>query len=77
MTNGFLDDLPDLNLPGSKAKKKKPRPSQPGHNLEVVLYHKLRCPKCKSDKVSVYVTKRPLRYHKCKKCGHRFKSVEK
>lgn len=46
-----------------------------------VIYHPLRCPACRSTKHS---TSRPrdgnrsgrLRYHKCKDCGHKFRSFE-
>ena len=41
-----------------------------------VVYHKLLCPLCGTDKSQVYKTSVPVRYHRCG-TGHRFKSVEK
>ena len=41
-----------------------------------VRYHVVRCPKCQSDRTKITSTQRPVRYHKCKACGHTFKSVE-
>lgn len=55
------------------------KPPENGRKREgdAVIYHVLRCPKCKSPKIRVYRTMLPVRYHKCHECGHRFKSVEK
>lgn len=36
----------------------------------------LRCPKCNSKKVRCYVSRPPIRYHFCRVCGKKFKSVE-
>lgn len=36
----------------------------------------LRCPKCKSKNVKCYSSHPPIRYHRCRECGCRFKSVE-
>jgi len=77
MTNGFLNDLPELDLPGRKRKKKSPVPGAPGQDDQVVRYIKIRCPKCDSDRVPVYSSRDlPVRYHKCSACGHTFKSIE-
>jgi DNA-directed RNA polymerase subunit RPC12/RpoP len=35
-----------------------------------------RCPKCRSSEVIVVRTVRPVRYHKCVACNHRFKTHE-
>ena len=75
MRNGFLDNLPDLGLERRAKKKRKVEPL----NLEnaVVRYVRPRCPRCKSPKVPVYDSNHlPIRYHKCSKCGLRFKSIE-
>ena len=77
MTNGFLDDLPELDMPGRRRKKKSPEPKD-----QVVRYVRPRCPKCGSDKVPVQHTNPEIdgsvvRYHKCEKCNYVFKSVEK
>lgn len=72
MTNGFLDDLPDLNLPGRRREKKPPEPAD-----QLVRYVRPRCPKCGSINVPVYNSSHlPIRYHKCSACGHTFKSIE-
>jgi len=68
--DGFWDNTPDLDLPEPRKRKK---PADPG----VVIYHRIKCPKCNSDKVPVYDSSHiPVRYHKCADCGHSFKSVE-
>ncbi len=36
----------------------------------------IRCPKCNSKEVRCYVSRPPIRYHVCKECGKKFKSVE-
>ncbi|MDP2942546.1 MAG: hypothetical protein Q8O36_03455 [Candidatus Omnitrophota bacterium] len=41
-----------------------------------VKYIPLRCPKCGSKNVRCYATYLPTRYHTCKSCGHKFKSIE-
>jgi hypothetical protein len=77
MGNGFLDDLPDLDLPGKGKGKTAPAPVLPGVPKGVVIYHKVCCPKCGSDKAPVVNSSNlPVRYHKCLDCGHTFKSIE-
>jgi len=71
MGNGFLDDLPDLDLP--RRKKRNPADDK----SQVVEYIRLRCPECNSTNCPVYSSRDlPVRYHKCGKCGHTFKSIE-
>ncbi len=41
-----------------------------------VEYIPLRCPQCKSKDVRCYVSRLPVRYHYCRECGKKFKSVE-
>ena len=36
----------------------------------------IRCPLCLSEETRVASTRRPVRHHKCLKCGHCLKSVE-
>lgn len=72
MSNGFLDDLPELDMPRRQRKKKSLQPKD-----QVVRYKKLRCPKCGSTNVPVYSSRDiPIRHHKCANCGHTFKSIE-
>ena len=72
MRNGFLDNLPDLGFENRARRRvrKAEKKNQP------IIYKKLRCPECGSDKVPIHTTKKPIRYHKCGNCGHNFKSVE-
>jgi len=42
-----------------------------------VTFFPVRCPRCKSTNVRCYASHPPVRYHKCKKCGFNFKSIEK
>ena len=76
MTNGFLDDLPDLNMPGRRRKKEPPEPAD-----QVVRYVRPRCPKCGSSQVPVQHTNPEVngiivRRHKCLGCDLTFKSIE-
>jgi DNA-directed RNA polymerase subunit M/transcription elongation factor TFIIS len=41
-----------------------------------VKFIPLRCPRCGSKKIRWYVSHPPIRYHRCKECGHNFKSIE-
>lgn len=43
----------------------------------VTYYHVLRCPSCGSKKTKITSTRKPIRHHKCKDCGHNFKSTER
>jgi len=81
MANGFLDDLPELDIPGKRRKKKLPGSVGSGSEDEAVRYVRLRCPKCGSTNVPVQHTNpnvggNIVRHHKCSDCGNRFKSVE-
>lgn len=76
MTDGFLNDLPDLDMPARWKKKKSSGPED-----QLVRYIRLRCPKCKSVQVPVQHTNPEIdgniiRRHKCSDCGHTFKSIE-
>jgi len=68
--NGFLDDLPELDMPGARRAKRREKE-------KAVIWHIIHCPKCGSKNVPVHTTKRPVRYHICSDCGHKFKSVER
>lgn len=41
-----------------------------------VVYHPVRCPKCKSKDCPVHTSRGVKRYHRCRNCGQQFKSVE-
>ncbi|HUW32602.1 MAG TPA: hypothetical protein VM223_13410 [Planctomycetota bacterium] len=62
-----------------KPKAENPKPSIPPE-LPGVIYRPLRCPGCRSKDAPVYSTTnertRVIRYHRCRKCGRTFKSVE-
>ena len=57
--------------------------SSNGHAAEehdepgAVVFHILHCPSCGGSHTRVTRTLRPVRYHKCQECEHKFKSVEK
>jgi len=42
-----------------------------------VPFYVLRCPACTSTNTRTTSTRRPVRYHRCRDCGHTFKSVER
>lgn len=44
---------------------------------QAVVYHVMRCPSSSGTRVLVTHTERPIRYHRCQDCRHRFKSVER
>jgi len=72
---GFLDDLPDLGLPETPSRRRRPKK---GNSFEVVYYIKVRCPKCGSEDCPVYSSDDlPIRRHKCRDCGLTFKSIER
>jgi len=71
MKDGFLDNLPDLDMPESHRKRDKNR-------KDVVQYIKMKCPKCYSEHIRIYSTRDlPIRHHKCLDCGHKFDSIER
>jgi len=81
MTNGFLDNLPDLNILRRRKREKSTGSGAPGPDDQVVRYIRLRCPKCDGVQVPVQHTNpeidnKIIRRHKCLDCGHTFKSVE-
>jgi len=41
-----------------------------------IIHHVHTCPACGSKRTRITRTVRPTRYHKCKDCGHNFKSFE-
>lgn len=47
-----------------------------GDEDDEVLYHVVRCPLCDEPDCPVTTTRRPIRHHKCRRCGHSFKSRE-
>ena len=45
---------------------------------DAVIFVPVRCPGCESTEVkTTHTGKRGVRYHKCKRCGETFKSVER
>lgn len=72
MSSDSLDNMPEMNLPGRKKKRRKK-----SGIAGIVRYVKRRCPECGGDRVPVYDSNHlPIRYHKCSDCGHTFKSIE-
>jgi hypothetical protein len=41
-----------------------------------VIFIPLKCPKCRSKNIKCHTSNPPIRYHVCKDCGHKFKSIE-
>jgi len=52
-----------------------PCPAEPDPDA-LLIYRPIRCPKCGGGRTYVHTTRRPIRYHRCEDCKHRFKSVE-
>ena len=57
--------------------EKKKLPAEP-ENEYAVFFVPLRCPnkKCQSKDIKCYASAPPIRYHFCRGCGLRFKSIE-
>lgn len=78
MGNGFLKDLPEMWDGRARKSRKKKKPAPKVNHEGPVLYMRVRCPKCRSEKCPVYDSSHlPIRYHKCTDCGYNFKSIEK
>lgn len=56
--------------------EEKAQPEQKQQIQYGIIYYPLECPRCKSKEIKTYSCKIPIRYHKCKKCGYKFKSRE-
>ena len=52
-------------------------PEQQPQTPASVPFYVVACPACESTDTRVTSTQRPIRRHKCRKCGHPFKSVER
>ena len=50
---------------------------QTGTEPEGKTFYILTCPECNGEKVPVYRTVSPIRYHRCEACLFTFKTVEK
>lgn len=51
-------------------------PGSEGDRLPVVPFVPFRCPKCRATKPATYGSTGRLRYHRCKHCGTKFRSLE-
>lgn len=51
-------------------------PDQDDPAVEAVVYVRVQCPECSGDDCPVTSTQRPVRHHRCRDCGCRFKSIE-
>ena len=88
MGNGFLDDLPELDIETNAPRRKKrvkPEPAGTEHEA-VVIWHDIKCPYRDCGSEDTYVahsdplTKgcvNKIRRHKCRECGRTFKSVQR
>lgn len=74
MKDGFLDNLPDIEIRGPEKNDRKRPVVTDG---VVIKYVRIKCPRCGSYEVPVYDSSHlPVRYHKCKKCNLNFKTIE-
>ncbi len=77
MTNGFLEDVPEKFLNGKEKPRHKTKPPEiADDDMPIIIYHVIKCPKCKSKNCWAYKTKKLIQYRKCSKCGLLFKSVK-
>lgn len=47
-----------------------------GEGLPTVPYVPFRCPRCHAAKPRTYAVRQVYRYHKCRRCGHFYRSLE-
>jgi len=52
------------------------KPTEDEFRRPTVKFLPVRCPNCGSKKQRSYGTKGRLRYHQCRKCELKFKSIE-
>ena len=78
--SGWLGIRHSRPAPSAQAKEADPKAQKGGQDDENssygVIYYPIKCPKCKSKIIKTYASKPPIRYHKCLKCGYRFRSSE-
>ena len=73
MTNGFLDDLPDLGIEGRK--KKQPVGGEERRMVRDDIYSfptRSRCPECKATDTIAISTQAKVQYRECRKCGNTY-----
>ena len=82
--NWFLSEQNKSNLKSKDKKKKIDEKqadvgSEQSYNGYAVMYVPIRCPNktCLSKNIKCYTSSLPVRYHFCRDCGLRFKSIEK
>ena len=76
---GWLGDDKNWFLPAQKKIPTKPETAKKEpENEYAVFYIPIRCPnkKCGSKDIKCYTSSPPTRYHICRECGLRFKSIE-
>ena len=75
MASAWLKKNEDwLGRPKKPVQKKKEKPKD--DNISGIIYVPIRCPFCQSKNNKCYTSRPPIRYHICKDCGMRFKSIE-
>lgn len=82
MSNGFLDNLPDLGLDDEeKRRHRKAKPAPPETEEPVYSFPtKSRCPACRSLNTVAVNTKGGVQYRECRDCekaGKEYKYVVK
>jgi len=75
----FADGVAHCNCCGQVFSFRAPKPTaaMEREKQTTVIYSAVRCPQCGSRDVPVTHSALPVRYHRCRQCGHNFKSVEK
>ena len=73
----FADGVAHCNECGQVFSFRAPKDQPASERESSVSYQPVQCPQCRSADVPVQRTVLPVRYHRCRGCGHTFKSVEK
>lgn len=59
-----------------QARRPEPETFVDSEGVAVVDYVVTRCPNCGGGRCRVYKTALPFRWHECRDCGEKFKSVD-
>jgi len=73
----FADGIAHCNECGQVFAFRAPKEQEEKGEQKSVVYTPIHCPVCGSTDVPIQRTAIPVRYHRCRACGHNFKSVEK
>jgi len=62
--------------PGRKDRERAAAEAKSEAKAEAVFWIPIRCSDCRSPDYQTYKSAAPVRYHRCRECGARFKSIE-